>query len=214
MTSSTGLRFVIIVALFVATGCLLFARRAERIPRSELLSRFPLHIGDRTSQDVPIPADVLEVLGPGDFLERIYFNGWSPAVDLYLAYFPSQRTGDTIHSPRNCLPGGGWTPVESGQIRIALPSRPVLPVNRYVITKAADRRLVLYWYQAHGRAVASEYQAKFYLIADAIRMNRTDGSLVRIVTRIAEGEDSSAAQARAVAFAQQIIPELDRFIPR
>jgi EpsI family protein len=135
-------------------------------------------------------------------------------VDLYLAYFPTQRTGDTIHSPRNCLPGGGWVPIESGQIRIALPSQSSISVNRYIITKAADRKLVLYWYQAHGRAVASEYRAKFYLIADAIRMNRTDGSLVRIVTSIADGEESRAAQARAVIFAEQIIPELDRFMPR
>lgn len=214
MTSSASLRFVIVVALFIATGCLLFGPRDERAPRSEPLSRFPMQIGDRAGHDVTIPADVLEVLGPGDFLQRIYVNGRSPAIDLYLAYFPSQRTEDTIHSPRNCLPGGGWTPTESGQIRIPLSSQSSLPVNRYIITKAADRKLVLYWYQAHGRAVASEYQAKFYLIADAVRMNRTDGSLVRIVTSIADGEDSSAAQARAVTFAEQIIPKLDQFIPR
>jgi len=153
-------------------------------------------------------------LGPGDFLQRIYADGRSPAVELYLAYFASQRTGDTIHSPRNCLPGAGWTPVESGQLRIELPLRQNFRVNRYLITKAAERRLVLYWYQAHGRAVASEYRAKFYLVADAIRMNRTDGSLVRIITPITASEDSSAAAARAASFAEQIIPELDRFIPQ
>jgi EpsI family protein len=87
-------------------------------------------------------------------------------------------------------------------------------VNRYVVTKAAERQLVLYWYQAHGRAVASEYRAKFFLVADAIRTNRTDGSLVRIATPIAAGEDSSAPEARAASFAEQIIPELDRFIPQ
>jgi len=214
MTRSESLRFVIVTVLFVATGCLLFVRRAERVPGSEPLAHFPVQVGDRTGHDVTIPADVLEVLGSGDFLERIYINGGGPPVDLYLAYFPSQSAGDTIHSPRNCLPGGGWIPLESGQIHIAPPSRPGLDVNRYIITKAAERKLVLYWYQAHGRVVASEYWAKFYLIADAIRMNRTDGSLVRIVTAIANGEDSSAAQARAVIFAQQIIPELDPFIPR
>lgn len=214
MIRSASLRFLIVVALFIATGYLLFARRAERAPQGEPLSHFPVQIGDRTGHDLEIPADVLEVLGPGDFLERIYSNGRSPIVELYLAYFPSQRTGDTIHSPKNCLPGGGWTPIESRQIEIALPSRPSLHVNRYIIAKAADRRLVLYWYQAHGRAVASEYRAKFYLVADAIRMNRTDGSLVRIVTPIANSEDSSAAQARAVTFAEQVIPELDRFVPR
>ena len=213
MNRSANVRFVIVVALFIATGCLLFARRTERIPQSEPISRFPAQIGDRSGHDVPLSPDILEVLGPGDFLTRIYTNGRSPFIDLYLAYFPSQSTGDTIHSPKNCLPGAGWAPTESGQILIAVPSRPSIPANRYIIAKGADRQLVLYWYQAHGRVVASEYWAKFYLIADAIRMNRSDGSLVRIVTPIANGENTSVAQARAVSFAEQIIPKLDLYIP-
>ena len=214
MSRSTSVRFVIVVGLFLATGYMLFARRAEAVPRSEPLIRFPTQIGDRKGQDLQIPDDVLKVLGPGDFLQRIYADGRSPAIELYLAYFASQRAGDAIHSPRNCLPGAGWTPVESGQLRIDLFSQQSFFVNRYVVAKDAERQLVLYWYQAHGRVVASEYRAKFYLVADAIRMNRTDGSLVRIDTPIAAGEDSSAAEARAASFARQIIPELNRFIPQ
>jgi EpsI family protein len=135
-------------------------------------------------------------------------------VDLFLAYFPSQRTGDTIHTPKNCLPGAGWTPLESGRVALERPDGPAIRVNRYVIGKGTDHMLVLYWYEAHGRAVASEYWAKFYLVADAIRLNRTDGALVRIITPWLSGENLDTAQQRAVDFAGSILPLLDNYIPQ
>ena len=89
-----------------------------------------------------------------------------------------------------------------------------LTVNRYVIAKGLDRQLVLYWYQSHGRVVASEYAAKFYLVADSIRMNRSDGALVRVVTSINPGETEIAAENHAVAFTESSLPVLDSYIPR
>ena len=160
-----------------------------------------------------MPLDVREVLGNGDFLERLYKrNTYEPPVDLFVAYFPSQRTGSTIHSPQNCLPGSGWTPLEKNRIQLAGPGTPV-HVNRYVIVKGTDRELVLYWYQAHGRVVASEYWAKFYLVADAISLNRSDGALVRIITPLASNEDVGSAQKRAVQFEEQLIPRLGAYLP-
>jgi len=135
-------------------------------------------------------------------------------VDLFLAYFPSQRAGDTIHSPKNCLPGAGWSPVEARRISIALPGRAPFPANRYVIAKGSERQLVLYWYWAHERAVASEYLAKFYLVADSIRMNRSDGSLVRVTTPLNAGETADAAQARLLAFAANVVPLINPYVPR
>ena len=87
-------------------------------------------------------------------------------------------------------------------------------VNRYVIAKGLDRQLVLYWYQSHGRVVASEYKAKFYLVADSIQMNRSDGALVRVVTSINRGETETVAENRAVALTQSFLPLLDSYIPR
>ena len=129
------------------------------------------------------------------------------------ASFPSQSTGDTIHSPKNCLPGSGWTPMETSYLQVPLPGRPPLRVNRYVIAQGSARDLVLYWYQAHGRTTPSEYWARLYLVADAIRMNRTDGALVRIITPIAQGETTGHAQERAIGFAQQVVPAIDNYIP-
>jgi EpsI family protein len=135
-----------------------------------------------------------------------------PPIGLFIAYFPSQRTGDTIHSPKNCLPGAGWTFLQSGRAELDA-GKQHLRVGQYVIAKGMERELVLYWYQAHGRAVASEYWAKFYLVADSIRMNRTDGSLVRVITAILPGEDEHSAEARAADFVRQFVPTVGRFIP-
>jgi len=87
---------------------------------------------------------------------------------LFIAYFPTQRKGDTIHSPKNCLPGAGWIPAESSRIWIDQQGGNKIQVNRILVTKGADRALVLYGYQAHSRVILSEYGAKYYLVADAI----------------------------------------------
>jgi EpsI family protein len=211
------LRFVLAAALLATTATFLQYRRRNEIiaPRRPVVS-FPARLGDWTGADVPIPEDALAVLGPGDFLLRLYENAAliEPNVDLFLAYFPSQRAGDTIHSPKHCLPGAGWLPVESSRVTLTLPGRTPFLANRYVIAKGSERQLVLYWYLAHDRVVASEYWAKFYLVTDAIRMNRSDGSLVRFTTVISGGETADAAQQRLLAFAANVVPLLNDYVPR
>jgi EpsI family protein len=193
-----------------------YRRRNEIIAPRRPVASFPARLGDWTGADVPIPEDALAVLGPGDFLLRLYENAAfiEPNVDLFLAYFPSQRAGDTIHSPKHCLPGAGWLPVESSRVTLTLPGRTPFLANRYVIAKGSERQLVLYWYLAHDRVVASEYWAKFYLVTDAIRMNRSDGSLVRFTTVISGGETADAAQQRLLAFAANVVPLLNDYVPR
>jgi EpsI family protein len=215
--SRAWLRFVLAAALIASAAIFLQARtRGEVFPPRLPLQQFPHQLGAWTGTDVPIQSDVLEILGPGDFLLRIYQNSETaqPYVDLYIAYFPSQRAGDTIHSPKNCLPGAGWTPVASSHIMLSFPGHAPFPVNRYVIAKGDARQLVLYWYWAHDRGVASEYWAKFYLVADSIKMNRSDGALVRITTAIRPGESPAQAERRMMPFANQVEPLLNSYIPR
>src|SRR4029077_5978683 len=128
-------------------------------------------------------------------------------------FFPSQRTGDTIHSPKNCLPGSGWAPTQSGYTDLRRPDGSTITVNRYLIAKGSEQDFVLYWYQAHGRVTPSEYWAKIFLIADSIRRHRTDGALVRVVTPIGNGTEESA-EVRALEFTHQVLPLLDSYIPR
>jgi EpsI family protein len=158
---------------------------------------------------------VRDVLGQGDFLLRDYRNSaGTQNVFLFIAYFPSQRAGDTIHSPKNCLPGAGWEPVRAERVTINVAGHKPFQANRYLIAKGDERQLVLYWYWAHDRAVASEYAAKFYLVTDSIRMRRTDGSLVRLSTPLAPNESVEAAEQNLVAWAGKIVPVLNTYVPR
>jgi EpsI family protein len=209
-------RFAVAIVLLGGTVLLLHARNsAEVLPNREPLQSFPHAIQNWSSTDIPLSKDVRDVLGPGDFLLRNYHEGATNAdVDLFIAYFPSQRAGDTIHSPKNCLPGAGWAPVRSDRVALDLPGHGSVPVNRYLIARGEDRRLVLYWYWAHNRAVASEYSAKFYLIADSIRMHRSDGSLIRVTTHLAPEETIDAAQQRLVSFAGNVVPLVNSYVPR
>jgi len=176
----------------------------------------PLQFGGWTGEDISIEQDTLDVLGAGEFLLRDYDNRADPQppINLFIAYFPSQKTGDTIHSPSHCLPGAGWVPTQRETIQIARPDGSTFPANRYVVTKGGDRELVLYWFQAHNRAVASEYWAKYYLVSDSIRMNRSDGGLVRLITPMLQGESAAVAEKRLLTFDSNLLPILDQYIPR
>jgi EpsI family protein len=210
-------RVLAALLLLASTALFLQARsRKEVFPPRLPLSSFPMQLGAWSGRDVEIPQDVLSVLGPGDFLLRVYRNDTQrlPYNDIFVAYFPSQRAGDTIHSPKNCLPGAGWTPIESSRLDLAIPGHAPFAVNRYVIAKGGERQLVLYWYLAHNRAVASEYWAKVYLVTDSIRMNRSDGSLVRLTTRMLPGESLDSAMNRLTPFAADVVPLLNQYIPQ
>ena len=212
------LRFLFPALMLLATAVFLQARsRTEVLPLRQGLAAFPYQLGEWTGQEIPIEKNVLDVLGPGDFLLRAYRSASArqqPYVGLFMAYFSSQRAGDTIHSPRNCLPGAGWSPVRFTRIQITVSGQAPIKVNRYIVSKGDDRQLVLYWYLAHNRTLASEYWAKFYLVADSIRLNRSDGSLIRLSTPIAAGETADIAQERLVALASQVVPQLSDYIPR
>lgn len=201
--------------LATATGVLYARPDVDKVPASEPVSQMPTQIGPWRSTDLPIDQSVLDILGKGDFLNRVYTKAQSgaPVIGLFIGYFPTQRTGQTIHSPQHCLPGAGWTFESSRYTDLKADNGQDFRVGEYVITNGEQKQFVLYWYQAHGRSVANEYASKFYLIADALRMNRTDGALVRVITPIAPNETTDDARQRAVAFTSIMAPELRRFIP-
>lgn len=208
-------RFFPVVLLLGLTLLALEARsRGEILPSHENLSTFPMQIGDRHARDIPMSPDELEVLGPGDYLMRNYAgtSGGLP-VNLYIAFFPSQRAGDTIHSPKNCLPGSGWAPIDSGHTYLRRPDGSTITVNHYLIAKGNEQDFVLYWYQAHGRVTPSEYWAKIFLVTDAIRLNRTDGALIRVIVPVDQRGSKERAKKDAIEFAEQMLPLLDSYVP-
>ena len=216
-TKAPWLCFVLAAALMAATALLLQARSHNEVfPQHQPLSSLPMQFGGWLGHDYSIDQQTLDILGAGEFLARDFDNRSEPQppVGLFVAYFPSQKAGDTIHSPSHCLPGAGWVPTRREVVLISRPDGSSFPANRYVVSKAGERELVLYWYQSHDRAVASEYWSKYYLVADSIRMNRSDGALIRLITPMYRGESPDAAQARLWGFASQLVALLNNYIPR
>jgi len=153
----------------------------------------------------PLAADVLRQLKPTTYLSRNYARA-GRQLGLFLAYYAEQRAGESMHSPKNCLPGGGWEVQESRRLEVRSGSRS-FPVNHYVVENAGHRMLVLYWYQSRNRIIASEYHGKLYLMRDAVVDGRTAASIVRITMA-----DTPGALEDAVSFAGQLIPQVERCI--
>ena len=220
----TSPQFWSILCLLGGTATLINVRGdQDRVPKSTPLNQFPSTVGHWSSTDVPINQDVLDVLGKGYFLNRIYTaaaplaaggSSAGPAsIGLFIGYFPTQRTGQSIHSPQNCLPGSGWTFESSGTTDITDDGGKTIRVGEYVISDGTTKDEVLYWYRAHGRSIASDYAAKFYTLVDSIRYSRTDAALVRVVTAMRPGESRESAHDRAVSFVKQTSPLLPAYIP-
>jgi EpsI family protein len=212
-----SLRFGIVALLMLATALVLQAHsHNEFFPPRTPLSSLPSQLDGWKGADSVLDQETLNILGPGEFLVRTYEDAGQlqPWINLYIAYFPSQKAGDTIHSPNHCLPGAGWIPISRERIQLTRPDGSSIPVNRYVVAKLGERQLVLYWFQAHGRVVASEWSAKYYLIADSIHMNRSDGGMVRLMTPMLDGESPAAAQSRMMKLGSRLLPLLDSYIPR
>jgi EpsI family protein len=214
-------RFWLVILLLATSAFVLQSRGdADFVPASQPLSQMPAQLDGMIAQDIPLTDDTLAVLGKGDFLNRVYVglpaNGLASKaapISLFIGYFPSQRTGQTMHSPQNCLPGAGWTFDSQKYASLQDVNGKNYKVGEYVISNGEIKQFVIYWYQAHGRSIPNEYKAKLYMIADAIRMNRTDGALVRVITQVLPSESLESARERAIQFTQQMAPNLPRFIP-
>lgn len=222
-----SLQFWCVSLCLVITLLLIHIRGdVDHVPASAPLSEIPETLGPWTAQDIPIAPSVLEVLGKGDFLNRVYTRSADPVtasedimpaskppVQLFIAYFPTQRTGQAIHSPQHCLPGSGWTFLTSGVTSFTDSTGKKYRVGDYVITDGRAKQEVLYWYQSHGRSIASDYAAKFDMVRDSIRLGRTDAALVRVITPIDPNEPSDAAHARLLGFTERVTPLLPAYVP-
>ena len=204
-----------VLCMLVVPASLIFNAREEIVAERELFSQFPLIKNNWTGKTAFIEERILDSLALSD---HIYANYWradeSVAVNFYVAYYDSQRTGNTIHSPRSCIPGGGWKITNLSQLDLSDALGMDGPtVNRTVIKMGTQRQLVYYWFQQRGRTITNEYLAKWYLFQDGITMNRSDGALVRLVTAIPPDTDEATADERLQAFLREFYADLNRFIP-
>jgi EpsI family protein len=174
------------------------------------LSSLPLALGQWNGVEDPLEQSIINALGVDEYVNRVYRGEDGEPIGLYIGYYRSQQTDETLHSPKNCLPGTGWQPLRSERLLLKTADGRAVLVNKYLIQKGLDRQVVLYWYQSHGRTIASEYTAKIDMVVDAIYLQRTDAALVRINTPIS----GSTTDNRAAEFAVAILGKLDGLIPR
>jgi EpsI family protein len=206
---------VLSIVLIAQAGLFYGFSRHENIPARKPLAQFSLANTDWSLvEELQLDQETLDVLKADDILSRVYQDRQNGAMaTLFVAFFDTQRTGKAPHSPKNCLPGAGWTPSQSGTVDIPVPGRPdPIHVNRYVVSRGQNQSVVLYWYQARNRVIASEYSAKIYTVTDSIRYNRSDTALVRVVVDADDGNTQRALQT-AESFVQSFFQPLRNWLP-
>lgn len=189
--------------------------RKDIYPTRESFANFPLQINNWTGNISKIDQITLERLDLDDYIIANYNDGNENIVNLYAAYYLDQRKGEAIHSPRACIPGGGWriNSLTEYAVNDVVISQKPLKVNRLIIQLNETRQLVYYWFQQRGRVITDEYLLKWYLFVDSLKMNRSDGALVRLTTILRPGEDMKDADRRLTVFAKEINPYLAEYIP-
>jgi exosortase D (VPLPA-CTERM-specific) len=190
-------------------------RPAEVIPTRVSFIDFPMELGRWSGHRETMEGIYLDALKLDDYMLADYVDGSGNGVNLYMAYYNSQRKGEAVHSPRACLPGGGWQLSDFNQrtvTEVTIGSRP-LRVNRTLIALGDQRQLVYYWFEQRGRVITNEFVVKWYLFWDALTRHRTDGALVRLITVLPPGGSEADADRRLVDVAKHIAPILTRYIP-
>jgi EpsI family protein len=211
----TSLFAAVVVLILAAAGSLALPDRVESTPQRTSLGQYPNTVDGWTGRREALEAVYLDTLALDDYYLADFTRGADPPINFYIAWYNSQRAGHSTHSPRSCLPGGGWR-IKSLTQRV-LPSvrvgREALRVNRVLIQLGSQRELVYYWFQQRGRVITNEYAVKWYLFWDALTRNRTDGALVRLVVGLPAGGTDIAADWQLTEFAAAAAPTLAPFIP-
>jgi EpsI family protein len=211
-------KFWILLALLLAAGIFInfFEQTSEaRLPRKALIE-LPRELGEwrQTGADERFNAETESVLRADDYVMRNYAvagaNG-SRRANLYIGYYASQKTGATYHSPLNCLPGSGWTLSRPQTIEIKTPGGKTFRANAYIIESDKYKEVLIYWYQGRGRAVASEFQDKLYTIWDSLRLRRSDGAMVRVMTSAGDSEEKALDAASDLA--GRTFENISEFVP-
>lgn len=208
-------RVLSFVLLLQAVAFYAVARRQENIPNVGPLSSFASFInGWQMIKDLPIEKEVQDVLRADDTLNRVYVNpARTDGVSLFIAFFKTQRYGQSPHSPKNCLPAAGWEPTAADRPVIEVPGWPTpIQINRYVVQHGDEKSVVLYWYQSHNRVIANEFAARFWLVADSIRFRRSDTALVKVVVGV-RNDNVEGATAMGYQFTKAIFPALLKQLP-
>jgi EpsI family protein len=183
------------------------------------LNNFPDQIGEwKQTHTRPADQKIIDVLGVADSIDYTYKDKKGNYVNLYVGFYESVGTTGTYHSPKNCIPGGGWGIAKTKTAQISPEKSPsdnranLVNISEMIIRNRNQYQVVFYWYQNRGRIISSEYWEKIYLVLDALKMKRRDGSFVRLMAQASDG-DITKAEEILIDFSEQVIPQLDNFLP-
>ncbi len=209
-------RVCLVLVCFMLTFILLHGVTGVRGTKIlQPLSRFPARLGSWSLVETrSSSANVIKLLGVDDYIDYDYVDQKGNRVNLYVGFYESVGGGKGYHSPKNCLPGGGWGIDDAKEIQIVPGNRSVSPVTigEMVIREGDDRQVVFYWYQNRGRIIASEYWEKIYLVVDALTKKRRDGSFIRIMAYAKDGNITST-ELMLKKFAAEAMAELGNYLP-
>jgi EpsI family protein len=169
-----------------------------------------------THSSIAVDTNSQRVAGMDEFVNRVYMRDSVQEFGLYVGYYTYQTQGKSIHSPRNCLPGAGWEPVESATLPIAsAPGIGSRSMNKYILANNGNYAAVYYWYQGRGRVESNEYTVKYNLMRDAALFGRTEEALVRLVIPMRTRDNRAPEHikseiARSDSIAMSIAPRLAR----
>ncbi len=186
----------------------------ESMQAKKKFSTFPKQVGAWIGKESFFEQKIYDKLGVDDSVLISYKSNDTREVQLYVGYYESQREGDLIHSPKNCMPGSGWNITDTSLEEIIIPGNKTKKIKaiKLILEKGINKQVVLYWFQSRGRFIASEYWQKIYLVWDAIFKNRTDGSFVRLIAPVNDKGVESATD-HLKSFAVAVIPILNEYIP-
>ena len=187
--------------------------RKEILPDRDSFLTFPTKAGDWQGRSDKLETIYLDALKLSDYLMMNYTNSNNEVINFYIAYYESQKKGQSAHSPKTCIPGGGWQIKSLEQIPMDLGETRNIKTNRLVIQLGDTKQIVYYWFQQRGRNITNEYLVKWYIFWDALTRNRTDGALVRVTTMVKPGEDIGLADKRIIGFIKESYPKLHEYIP-
>ena len=208
-------KFIYALTLVLVLQAALFysASHGEATPLATPLIAFPLNVGSWHMQaEGQIDQETRDILKADDYLTRAYF-GPEGGANLFVAYFKTQRQGQSPHSPKNCLPGAGWEQIKSGRVDVPVAGSAPIHINQYVVQKGQSEAVVYSWYQSQGRVIADEFAAKFYLVSDSIRNHRSDTALVRVWVPVV-GNDPGPAEKVGTDMIKTFYPVVSTFLPR
>ena len=209
-------------AALLGVGCLLISgvREQQRLAPRAPLSTIQVNVPGYVPRDTTVDDAERKVAGMSHYLSRLYQRTPTDGFGVYVGYYDMQVQGKSIHSPKNCLPGAGWEPLDAGVRTIVLPGGDSAHVNRFLLANKGAQALVYYWYEGRGRVEPSEYRVKWNLIRDAARYGRTEEALVRIVIpvdtrglRSGQHPDYGAADQLATNVAAQLVPAVRNVLP-